>query len=665
MISQRIVISTITVALIIVGTLGYSLITDSFDTASLIRVFLPILLGASGLALPFVWPRFRTQRIEVSILLLLALSLRLCFLPAAASDDVYRYIWEGNLLQKGISPYLGVADDPIYADYRDENWEQMNNRDKLTAYPPLSIATFTLVNQFSPTPLGFKIAMVAVDLAICALILLWLHRRRRPLRWSLFYLANPVTLIAFSGEAHFDALMVLSLVIGIMAAERRRWWIAGIAIGCAVQFKIIALLLVPFLFLRGGVRPVFAVGAAATIPLLFFISDLPNLAQGILGFGAERSFNGLIHDLLHDFLNNRDWANQIVGVCLLVVLAYRFFLRPKSSIDQQWLWACGALLVLSPTFHFWYLTWILPVVAVRVSLPWLALCVSQGLYFIVWIHFAEGAPWDLHRIETTLLWSPLFIGFLMITWARSHWAKKKASIIKRQDKPHGISVVIPTLNAASTLKAAITSVSQSQRPPDEIIVCDADSHDATRAIAKELGANVISTPQGRGNQIAAGIQASRFNSIVILHADCQLPANALTGVERTFTLNTEIDGGCLGQRFNDQRPALLCVEALNELRASGMGIAFGDQVQFLHQSRLQNPYPAQPLMEDIELSLGFENPVYLGHEATVSATKWTPDKSQPRFIKVLSLVARYHLVRCFGAQRAQKYSERLYQEYYS
>jgi glycosyltransferase involved in cell wall biosynthesis len=84
-----------------------------------------------------------------------------------------------------------------------------------------------------------------------------------------------------------------------------------------------------------------------------------------------------------------------------------------------------------------------------------------------------------------------------------------------------ISVVIPAFNAAATLGETLASVLSQTRPPDEVIVVDDGSTDATAEIARErLDARVLRQANGGvASAMNAGLRASRCSLVAFLDAD--------------------------------------------------------------------------------------------------------------------------------------------------
>jgi len=600
---------------------------------------------------------------EWSIVLGLAVVLRLALLPAAPSDDIHRYLWEGKLVAQGVSPYGAPARDSRFSEYWDDQWAQMNHLDALTAYPPGAELIFALLTDVVYSPFWFKCIFAALDVGVVALVLALLSKRALPLRWAGWYAFNPVVLLAFAAEGHFDVLMIVPILAAAMALDREKRWQAAAYLGLAVQMKIIAVLALPFLLRRIGWRYLLGFAAPVLLLSLPFAGDLGSMLKGLAAFGSGTNFNGFPYLLLLELFDSRAIANGIVATMLAGLLAWRIFRPVSANWEGDWLFACAALLVLSPTVHFWYLAWILPFVALRPSLAWLVFSVSLSGYFLVWRNMQATGVWELTLWQQAMIWSP-FLVVALWEWC-AH--RKKAKPVTT-DLPDGVSVIIPALNAGELLPECVRSLRESTSPLDEIIVVDGGSDDDSVKVAEALQCKVFLSEKGRGQQIAKGIRSAKFRYVLIMHADCQIAPASIERMRAVLRANPGVVGGAIGQRFNRESPMLLFIEALNELRATMGGVSFGDQAQFFDRAALPNEdFPAQPLMEDVELSLRLRSRgrlVYLGAELVSAAAKWQRVGSWRRIALVLRFVLLYRIARWRGMEKAADLSQRLYREYY-
>ena len=89
-----------------------------------------------------------------------------------------------------------------------------------------------------------------------------------------------------------------------------------------------------------------------------------------------------------------------------------------------------------------------------------------------------------------------------------------------------LSVVIPALNEAQALPTLLAQLGQQQNVGLEVIVADGGSTDATREVAAQAQARVITAPRGRGAQMNAGAREARGEYLLFLHADSELVATA-------------------------------------------------------------------------------------------------------------------------------------------
>lgn len=166
-----------------------------------------------------------------------------------------------------------------------------------------------------------------------------------------------------------------------------------------------------------------------------------------------------------------------------------------------------------------------------------------------------------------------------------------------------VSVVIPALNEADNLGAALSSVGACH----EVIVADGSSTDSTREVAAFLGATVITGPPGRGLQMDAGAGAATGDVLLFLHADTRLPLGWREDVERAvsegfiagaFSLSI---GSGTGSGTGSGGAWMRVVEGVANLR-SRLGLIYGDQAIFVTRESFfrAGGFNKLPLMEDVD-----------------------------------------------------------------
>lgn len=163
-----------------------------------------------------------------------------------------------------------------------------------------------------------------------------------------------------------------------------------------------------------------------------------------------------------------------------------------------------------------------------------------------------------------------------------------------------VSVIIPTLNEATTIVAAIDAARAAGAA--EVIVADGGSSDDTIAVATSRGARVITGERLRASQINRGVEAAMHDVIIVVHADTLLPAGAAPAVEQA--LNSGALFGAFRVTFLEGGPRLAYVAFMINARTRLSGKPWGDQAQFARRETLlqMGGYPTFPIMEDYELA---------------------------------------------------------------
>jgi rSAM/selenodomain-associated transferase 2 len=187
-----------------------------------------------------------------------------------------------------------------------------------------------------------------------------------------------------------------------------------------------------------------------------------------------------------------------------------------------------------------------------------------------------------------------------------------------------LSVVIPTLNAASTLQGCVDALG----PVDELVVADGGSVDATAAIAEAAGARVVQAPRGRGLQLAAGAEAARGDWLLFLHADTRLSAGWKADAEAHVRC-APATAACFRFRLDDPAWQARVIERGVAARVRLLGLPYGDQGLLVSRALYEavGGYRPLPLMEDVDLvrRIGPGRLATLDAAAVTSAERWRRD----------------------------------------
>lgn len=229
-----------------------------------------------------------------------------------------------------------------------------------------------------------------------------------------------------------------------------------------------------------------------------------------------------------------------------------------------------------------------------------------------------------------------------------------------------VSVVIPTLNEAANISGALESLEE-QEAILEITVVDGGSIDGTRDILEQMGATIIAGSKGRGLQIHEGVIRCRGDVVLILHADCRIKPGVIKRIVEQLNRNPRALGGSLGMEYDSNTLRTRLLSWLNNMRAKNAGISFGDQCQFFRRRSVNvlGGYPAQMLMEDIELSIRLKAAgtlCFIPQGVVVSQRRWEEKGFIRNFARVVTLSLCYLIMRRF--KRSERIAEDLYTRYY-
>ena len=201
--------------------------------------------------------------------------------------------------------------------------------------------------------------------------------------------------------------------------------------------------------------------------------------------------------------------------------------------------------------------------------------------------------------------------------------------------PLNLSIIIPILNEADNLPKLMAHIVRLDPAPQQVILVDGGSTDGSVTIANNVLKNaeiaqsiidwhVIEFTVGRAQQMNAGAMLATGDVLLFLHADTELPADAIDNVQQAIA---QYDWGRFDVRLDSCEPLLKIVGFMINKRSRLVSIATGDQAIFIKKSLFgrMHGYPDQPLMEDIELCKRLKKlarPACLKSKVITSARRW-------------------------------------------
>ena len=191
-----------------------------------------------------------------------------------------------------------------------------------------------------------------------------------------------------------------------------------------------------------------------------------------------------------------------------------------------------------------------------------------------------------------------------------------------------LSIILPVLNEAACMVAALGTLAPLRRRGHEVIVVDGGSIDGTPEVARNGADQVLAAPRGRASQMNAGARAASGEVFLFLHADTLLPAGADQAIEAGLAANERNrEWGRFDVRIDGASPLLPVVAWLMNLRSRITGIATGDQAMFARREAFVRVggFPPLALMEDIALSARLKRvspPLCLREIVTTSGRRW-------------------------------------------
>jgi hypothetical protein len=151
---------------------------------------------------------FNTHRLW--LIIGFAILFRLTLLPhdPVATDDIYRYVWDGKVAAAGLNPFQYAPSDPNLAFLHSSDLpSKINFPTMRTIYPPLAQELFLGSHfMFGESVSGLKFLLILCDFGTIMLLLKLLVRFDINPETLVVYAWSPLPIMYFALDGHIDAM---------------------------------------------------------------------------------------------------------------------------------------------------------------------------------------------------------------------------------------------------------------------------------------------------------------------------------------------------------------------------------------------------------------------------------------------------------------------------
>jgi alpha-1,6-mannosyltransferase len=327
------------------------------------------------------------------------------------SDDFYRFIWDGRLLASGHHPFSHVPS--FYIENKlaipgldEELYSKLNSKNYFTIYPPVAQYLFWISTKLFSTVYGslvfFKSCIFFAEVGSILVIRRIANQLNLSHHHVLIYALNPLVILELVGNAHFEAIMIVFLLLSLLfLIDGKQSW-AAVFMGVAISVKLIPLIFLPAILPLLGWKKAFAFYVMTAVTILLLASPLFNMDIIIgftnsLGYYFSRfEFNASIYYLVR-WLGYVLVGYNIIHIAGGILAALAAFMIMKISFQWQHLntathnddaktsknqlqnffrvlmWSQLIYLLFATTIHPWYITTLLALAALtqyRFAVVW-------------------------------------------------------------------------------------------------------------------------------------------------------------------------------------------------------------------------------------------------------------------------------------------------------
>ena len=371
-----------------------------------IEWFVPIVLCYSLMHILYVYNT--TLHLKTILIYFSCFSLVFIISAPFLSDDLYRYLWDGYVINNGLNPYTyppehffnsALANSFPYSDL-------INHPEYSTVYLPVNQILFGLF-----TMVYTDITLFKAQFFICMLpSMYFLYKidtyHNCQLKLFAFVCLHPLFLYEVISSAHIDSFSLMFLLISYYYYLKKKETISAAYLAISACIKPVSLIIL----LTTKQYKLFLIIGLFSAFFLVYLATIDH--SGFIAYSKHWHFGHPIFLPLHSFFPLIE-KYSLKLVCFILSLA--LFLKPLLKHTELHLKIVYSLLLIlfsSPVIYPWYFLPILPFIFLFKKPALLFLVYSLPLSYIVLIRYFSEQIWQESLVATILPYGIILLIFL-------------------------------------------------------------------------------------------------------------------------------------------------------------------------------------------------------------------------------------------------------------
>lgn len=298
------------------------------------------------------------------------------------SQDFYRFIWDGLLLQNELNPY-GYTPNELISDtilfnpsLKNELFAGMGelSAQHYSNYPPINQLGFFfsvrwLPNHLLGTVVIMRLLLIITEIGLFLITQRILRQLDLPLKRLGWYYLNPLIIIELTGNLHWEGMMLFFFALGwwLLLKQKNTW--ATIAFAFSVATKLIPLLLLPvFVRFQAWKKTAWMALLGLVCLLILFVPFFKNIGMEnyfstLQLWFKNFEFNGSVYYLIRwlgyqvkGYNIIRQWGEISPWIIVAIVLIFAFLRskRKATEVFTAMLFLITAYYFIASIVHPWY-----------------------------------------------------------------------------------------------------------------------------------------------------------------------------------------------------------------------------------------------------------------------------------------------------------------------